>query len=160
MRTSAIFGAVRHLAGDDGRAQGPLRPIIGRFDPWVGPEAPHVAPVVMPAEFSEPPLVVRIFQAAITPRIRELRLQRLGLNLEVSHGGDPVLMPQRQRGLQHGLERCPALPGPAPLLLHNVAERAQDRRQALLLPHPAPYAGAMGTPPRPSSHAPASHPPP
>ena len=124
MSSSAIFGAVRHLAGDDRRAQGPFGPIVRRLDPRVHQETQHVAPVVMPAEFIEQPLVVPIFQPAVPQLIREFSLQRLGFELEVRHLTVSVLVPQRQRILEHGLEPCPALQRSTRLPLHHVAEGA------------------------------------
>jgi hypothetical protein len=67
MGTCAVLGAVRHLAGDDCRAQGPFGPMIRRLDPRVGQEAEHGAPVTMPAQFIEQPLMVGIFQTRLWP---------------------------------------------------------------------------------------------
>jgi len=65
MGTSAVFSAVRHLAGDDHQTQGSFRPIVGRLDSWLDQETQHVAPIVMPAQFIEQPLVVRAYQSVV-----------------------------------------------------------------------------------------------
>jgi hypothetical protein len=60
--------------------------MIRRLDPRVAQEAEHGAPVIMPAQFIEQPLMVAIFQTTVPQLIRELRLQRFGLDLDVSSG--------------------------------------------------------------------------
>lgn len=113
MGTYAVLGAVRYLAGDDCPAQGPFGPTIRRLDPRVAQEAEHGAPVMMPARFIEQPLMVGIFQMTVPQLIRELCLQRFGLDLGVSSGGLPLRVPQRQRLLPHRLQRFTEVPGPA-----------------------------------------------
>src|SRR5215813_14713180 len=52
---AAVFRALRHLAGDHRRAQRALRAIVRRLDPRIFQEPYQVAPVVVPAQFIEPP---------------------------------------------------------------------------------------------------------
>src|SRR5512134_1715812 len=60
-----IFRALRHLAGNHGRSQDPLGPIVRRFNLWVLEEAEQVAAVMVAADLIEQALIVGIGQTAI-----------------------------------------------------------------------------------------------
>jgi hypothetical protein len=75
MGSGSGFRALRHVTGDHRRAQGPLRPIVRGLDARICEAPQQVAPVVMPAQFSEPPLMIPILPAAVAPLIRERLLQ-------------------------------------------------------------------------------------
>ena len=61
-----IFRAVRNFAGDHGRAQGPLRPVVGRLDFRMVEKPQHVATIVLPADAIQQSLVVRVLKNANT----------------------------------------------------------------------------------------------
>jgi hypothetical protein len=81
-----VFRTLRDLAGDDGRAQRPLDAVVGRLNPRIRQEAKQVAPVVMPAEFIEQPLIVWIFQATVAQMVGDRCPQDLGFGLELRYG--------------------------------------------------------------------------
>ena len=45
-----VFRALRHLASDHGRTQGPLGPVVRRLNARVLQEAQEIAPVMVPAD--------------------------------------------------------------------------------------------------------------
>jgi hypothetical protein len=119
VRAAIRFRARRHCAGDHGGAQRALRPMVGRFDPQVVQKALPVAPVVMPAECIEQPLMVGIAQAVERARTR------------LSAGGLGVRDPA---ALRKG--RCLALPAPCELVdlgaqLDHLALPLNHQRQQL-----------------------------
>ena len=69
MGTCAVLLAVRNLAVDGSWAQGLFGPIVRRLDPWIAQEAQRVAPLTVPTQFIEQPLIVGIFQTTIRWRM-------------------------------------------------------------------------------------------
>ena len=106
----------------------------------------EVAPTVMPAEFGQQPLVVRIFQASVPQLLRELCLHGFGFDFEVGHRPIAVRVPQRQRLLQQRLELHPKVAGAAGLRCHHLAARPQDVGQALLRVDAVEGLGIVATP--------------
>jgi hypothetical protein len=107
MRSSPVFRARRHFTGDYGGTERPLGAIVRRLDPRLGQKTEQAPTVMVPAEFIEQPLIVWIFQATVAQLVGERSLQRFGFGLEACDVAVLVLMPQRQRLLQQGLELLP-----------------------------------------------------
>jgi hypothetical protein len=78
LRTPPVSRGLRDFAGDHCREQRPLGAIVGRLDPWVCQEAQQVARIMMPAEFGEQPLIVRILQVPVAQLRGDLCLQWFG----------------------------------------------------------------------------------
>ena len=83
----------------------------------------------------EQPLVVWVLKNARTQRIGERLVQVLRLGRKVRYGTTMIGMPQVDSLLQQCLEPCPKVLRTPLFVSQHVADRPQDVRQTLLLPH-------------------------
>ena len=85
---------MRKLAGNHGRPQGPLTPIVGRFDGRVAQESQDPTLIVLQTDAIQQPLVVLVLQQAMAQVVGEYLLELFGPSLEVLRFAGPLVTPE------------------------------------------------------------------
>ena len=83
MCARGVLRALRHFASDHSRAQRPLGSVVRRLNVRVLQEAQQVAPIMVPTNLIEQPLIVRIRQTAVAQVMGDRGPQALDLGGEI-----------------------------------------------------------------------------
>src|SRR5260370_31154143 len=75
MRAALVLRTVGDVSGDDRRAQGSFRPIIGRLDPGIIEEPQEITSVLLGTAAIQQPLIVFIAKDTIPKVMRQSALQ-------------------------------------------------------------------------------------